>query len=76
MAESRIDTKALRAAPAADLVAQVDALRRERWEHRLKLADGSIRQTHRLRILRRQLARILTVQREQAAAGAKQGNAA
>ena len=76
MAEQRIDTKALRATPAADLAAQVEALRRDRWEHRLKLAEGSVRQTHRLRLLRRQLARMLTIQREQgtaakAATGAK-----
>ena len=68
MAEQRMDSKALRAAPAADLAAQVDAVRRERWEHRLKLTEGSIRQTHRLRLLRRQLARILTIQREQGTA--------
>jgi len=65
MAEQPVDTKTLRATPAADLAAQAEALRRERWEHRLKLADGSVRQTHRLRLLRRQLARILTIQREQ-----------
>ena len=68
MAEQRMDTKALRAAPAADLAAQVDAVRRERWDHRLKMAEGSVRQTHRLRLLRRQLARILTIQREQGTA--------
>ena len=65
MAEQRVDTKTLRATPAADLAAQAVALRRQRWEHRLKLADGTVRQTHLLRLLRRQLARILTVQREQ-----------
>jgi ribosomal protein L29 len=74
MAEQRIDTKALRATPAADLATQVDALRRERWDHRLKLADGSIRQTHRLRFLRRQLARMLTIQRQQQAAAQAKGN--
>ena len=67
-----MDSKTLRAAPAADLAAQADAIRRERWDHRQKLADGSIRQTHRLRLLKRHIARILTIQREQAAAGAKQ----
>jgi len=76
MAEQRIDTKALRATPAADLAAQMEAVRRQRWDHRLKLAEGSVRQTHRLRLLRRQLARILTIQREQTAAGAKKENAA
>ena len=65
MAKQRSDAKALRALPAADLTAQVEAIRRERWEHRLKMADGSVRQTHRLRELRRQLARVLTIQREQ-----------
>jgi ribosomal protein L29 len=64
MAEQRVNTKTLRATPAAELAAQAEALRRQRWEHRLKLADGSVRQTHLLRSLRRQLARILTIQRE------------
>ena len=68
MAEKRVDTKALRALPATDLVAQVEVLRRQRWEHRLKLGDGSVRQTHRLRLLKRQIARILTVLGEQQAA--------
>jgi ribosomal protein L29 len=74
MAEQRIDTKALRATPAADLAAQADVVRRERWDHRLKLADGSIRQTHRLRFLRRQLARMLTIQRQQQTAAQAKGN--
>lgn len=69
MAKQRSDAKALRALPAADLAAQAEAIRRERWEHRLKMADGSVRQTHRQRVLRRQLARVLTVLREQEAAG-------
>lgn len=71
MAEQRVDTKTLRATSAADLAAQVNAIRRERWDHRLKLADGSVRQTHRLRLLRRQLARMLTIQKQQAAAQTK-----
>ena len=76
MAEQRADAKALRALPPADLTAQVEAIRRERWEHRLKIADGSVRQTHRLRTLRRQLARVLTVLREQQAAASKPSAAA
>ena len=71
MAEQRSDAKALRALPAADPTAQVEAIRRERWEHRAKIADGSVRQTHRLRILKRQLARVLTVLHEQQVAQAK-----
>ena len=71
MAEKRLNAKALRALTAADLAAQVDALRRQRWEHRLKLRDGSARQTHLVRELRRQAARALTAMNEQRRAAAR-----
>ena len=65
MAERRPTAKTLRALPAADLAAQRDTLRRELWQHRLKAKDGSLQQMHHLGALRRQIARILTVQHEQ-----------
>ena len=72
-AQKRVDMKALQALPAADLAAQRDALRQERWEHRMKLRDGSVRQTHRLGALRRQVARVLTAMNEQQRAARAQG---
>ena len=72
-AVKRVDMKALRALPASDLAAQIDTLRKERWEHRIKLRDGSIRQTHRLGALRRQVARVLTAVNEQQRAAGSQG---
>ena len=65
MAEKPPTAKALRALPAADLTAQRTALSQELWQHRLKAKDGSFQQTHRLGELRRQIARISTILREQ-----------
>ena len=69
----RVDMNALRALPASDLTARIDTLRKERWEHRMKLRDGSIRQTHRLGALRRQVARVLTAMNEQQRPSRSQG---
>lgn len=65
MAEKRSNAKTLRALPATDLAAQRTALRLELWHHRLKAKDGSLQQTHHLGALRRQIARISTILREQ-----------
>ena len=59
--------KDLRALPEADLNAQLDQLRREIWQNRLKARDGSSAQTHQRPALKRQIARILTVLQEQKA---------
>jgi large subunit ribosomal protein L29 len=64
MAESATRAKDLRAVPAADLAAQLAALRQQLWQHRLKARDGSLQQTHQLPMIRRQIARIQTVLRE------------
>lgn len=63
MAERPPAMKELRAMPLADLDAQQDRLRRELWQHRVKAKEGSLQQTHRLRALRRQIARIQTAAR-------------
>lgn len=60
--------KELRGQPDADLRGQVDALRRELWQQRQKIQDGSVQQTHQLRAGRRQIARIQTLLHERAAA--------
>lgn len=65
MAKKVPTSKELRAQAQADLAAQVDALRRDMWERRQKTQDGSLQQTHHARLLRRQIARIKTIQREQ-----------
>ena len=68
MAEKRSTTKELRAQPEGDLRAQLDKLQRELWEHRVKVKDGSLQQTHLLPDMRRQIARIHTILREQQSA--------
>lgn len=68
MAQPRPKPKDLRGLPEADLRAQVQALRQELWELRVKARDGALQQTHVLPIVRRQLARVETVLREQAIA--------
>ena len=55
----------LRGLPAADLKAQVEQLRQELWQQRLKVREGALQQTHQLRAARRQIARIATVLNEQ-----------
>ena len=61
MVEKRPHAKELRAMPEADLKAQLEIIRRELWQQRLKVKDGSLQQTHHLRTGKRQIARILTV---------------
>ena len=55
----------LRGLPSADLRAQVQQLRQELWQQRLKVREGSLQQTHELRAARRQIARVATVLNEQ-----------
>ena len=72
MAEKRPSTQELRAVPEAELAGQVEQLRRELWQHRLKAKDGSLQQTHVLPALKRHIARIHTVLRERRVESPKQ----
>ncbi len=65
MTEKRLGTKELRAMPEADLRTQLTALRQELWRQRTKAREGSLQQTHQLRVMRRQMARIQTMLTEQ-----------
>ena len=65
MAEKLPKVKDLRALPATELQGQLQSLRQELWQHRLKAKDGSLQQTHQLRFVRRQIARVQTLLREQ-----------
>ena len=65
MAEKRPKAKELRALPEADLRAQLEKLRQELWDHRIKVKAGSLQQTHLLPTVKRQMARLETVLREQ-----------
>ena len=64
MDEKRPMIKELRALPPVELQAQLQTLRQELWQRRLKAKDGSLKQTHQLRFVRRQIARVQTLLRE------------
>ena len=69
MADNKLPrTSELRALPEADLNAQLEKLRRDMWQSRVKAKDGSSQQTHRLLAFRRQIARIQTLLTERKAA--------
>ncbi len=55
----------LRGLPAADLATQLDALRQQLWQARIKIQEGSLQQGHQIRLLRRQMARVSTVLQQQ-----------
>ena len=65
MAEKRPGTTALRAMPETDLRGQLDSLRQELWQQRIKAKEGSQQQVHQIGTVRRQIARVLTMLREQ-----------
>lgn len=61
MAEKLPRAKELRALPPEDVRAQLQKLRQEAWQHRLKVREGAAQHTALLRTLRRQIARVQTV---------------
>ncbi len=65
MADKQLKAKELRAVPEADLRVQLEELRKELWYARLKTKEGALQQTQRLSVMRRQIARLLTILREQ-----------
>lgn len=56
--------KDLRAIPEADLRQRVAEMRKELTVLRLKARQGAVEQPHRIRMMRRDIARMLTVLRE------------
>ncbi len=54
----------LRERPAADLRQEVESLRREQFNLRVRRATGKLEKTHLLKDNRRQVARLLTVIKE------------
>ena len=66
MAQKLATAKALRELPRADLLAQVEKLRQELWQHRIKTKEGAATAMHHIPVLRRQIARIHTVLKEAA----------
>ena len=66
MAQALPRATELRAVPKTELGTQLEQLRQELWQVRIKAKEGSLQQTHRLRALRRQIARVQTVLGKQA----------
>ena len=65
MAAKRPRAKELRGLPQADIEAQLTGLRLELWQHRQKTKEGAQPKMHQIPAMRRQIARIHTVLREQ-----------
>jgi len=66
--KARSGAKELRGLSEAELQNQLEQLRRELWDARVKVKDGALTQTHVLSATRRQVARLQTILREQARA--------
>ena len=71
MADKPASAKTLRGIPAAELQGQVETLRRDLWTARMQLRAGTTQQPHRVRRMRRQIARMATVLREAQIAGTR-----
>ena len=65
MADKRPRAKELRGLPKADIEAQLTGLQQELWQHRQKTKEGAQPKMHHIPAVRRQIARIHTVLREQ-----------
>ena len=66
MAQKLPKAKDLRALPDSEIRTELEKLRLQLWQHRLKAKDGSLQQSHHLPLVRRQIARINTLLRERA----------
>lgn len=64
MADALPKSQELRAMPEAEVQTQLEKLRHDLWQGRLKAREGSLQQTHQLSAMKRQIARILTLLRE------------
>ncbi|MBI2094076.1 MAG: 50S ribosomal protein L29 [Candidatus Omnitrophica bacterium] len=65
MAKATSESNNLRTLSVPELNSQLDTLRREFWQQRLKVREGALPQTHLLKQSRRQIARIQTALRQQ-----------
>lgn len=65
MAQKSLTTKELRALTEKELAEQLQQRGAELWQYRMKAKDGSLQQTHLLRVTRRQIARLNTLLKEQ-----------
>jgi large subunit ribosomal protein L29 len=66
-----VELDKLRNMSVEDLVREEQQLREEIWKLRLQIATGQLQAPQKVRLARRDLARVLTIRREQAAAGSR-----
>ena len=66
MAQKLPKAKDLRALPDPEIRTELEKLRQQLWQHRLKARDGSLQQSHYMPLVKRQIARIHTLLRERA----------
>jgi ribosomal protein L29 len=71
MSGKRPRPQELRALSGTELSAQLEKLKEELWQHRINTTEGAKPQVHEGRAIRRQLARILTIMREQVMTSAR-----
>ena len=64
MAQKLPKAKDLRALPEPELRNELDKIRQELWQARLKAKDGSLQQSHHMPLAKRHIARIQTILRE------------
>ena len=64
MAKEGASPKELRQLPEGELHTQMDTLRQEIWQNRIKLKQGASQQTHVVRKAKRNIARIQTLLNE------------
>ena len=66
MANKLPKAKDLRAMPDSDIRTELEKIRQEIWQYRLKTKDGSLQQSHHVGSAKRQIARIQTILQERA----------
>ena len=64
MALQFLASKDLRALPQAELASELKTLRQALWERKVKATGGTLQKPHEISSLRRQIARVLTIQGE------------
>ena len=64
MAQTLPKAKDLRALLDPEIRTELETLRQQLWQHRLKAKDGSLQQSHHMPSVKRQIARIQTILQE------------
>jgi large subunit ribosomal protein L29 len=65
MAKSTLNVSSLRGLSQGELEAKLGTMRQELWQFTQKVKTGTDQQVHKIRVMRRDIARVQTVLREQ-----------